>query len=109
MVDEKYCASAGYPDGTVRRFLCRVAMEVCRTGRARRFDVAPNVWQALASETDYASVAGTRATDNGIELLTCTGWVPVPCNAEIASGHGMVLIGEGDDMWQAPLDMEPLL
>jgi hypothetical protein len=106
-VREQYTASAGHPDGTVRRFLCRVALSVARSG-VRRFDVAPDVWQALAFETNYASVPGTRAADD-IELQTCTGWIAVHCNTEMPSECGMALIGYGPDMRQAPLDFASVI
>lgn len=105
---EEYRASAGHPDGTVRRFLCRVAMAAARTGRVRRFDVSPDVWQALAFETSFASVPGTRAADD-IEIQTCTGWIAVRCNPEMPNERGMALIGDGSDMRQAPLDFESVV
>ena len=95
-------------EGTAHRFLLRVAMELARAGRARRFDVAPDVWQALVYETSYASIPGCRMAEE-IELRTCTGWVEVRCNAKMADNHGIALIGDGEDLRQAPLDFTGVL
>lgn len=73
--EQEMFVAMGGADGTVQRFLLRVAVFL-RGPKLLRFTVDPRVWMQLMHETNYGTVPGTRFGDH-FELCTPHGYVPV--------------------------------
>jgi hypothetical protein len=102
--DARYVGFAS-EDGSSRRFLARVGYEVFKRGGVLRFLVSANVWQAIAHETDYGTLPGSRMRDQ-IEIMLPGGYVAVVADAGLAKDRGEAEIADGG---KARLDFSSLV
>lgn len=103
---ERYCGDCH--EGTVRLFLARVMFMMLREkGPVIAFHVAPDVWNAIAIETDYGTAPGARVTPEGvISVLGPTGWAEVRCSLAQDECHGTA---RREDDTMASLDFVSLV
>ena len=94
---------------TVHSFLASVALDAVKFGHVKRYDIAPNVWTQLARETCFGSAPGTRCSGDVFEVFTCTGWVPVHCNAILDDHTGTASLDAGESTRQAHLDFSSVV
>jgi hypothetical protein len=88
--DERYVALAG-EDGSLTRFLLRVAAYKFGTDRVSVFILAAEDWNALARETDWGTAPGANLSGETISILTAGGYVPVMAHVSMERGAGQAI------------------